>query len=297
MRQLTGDQVGVGWRPELAAGILSHLDEIDVVEVLLEDHLEASSKTIGALAFLGRQVPVIYHGVTLGLASAHPVDRKRLDRIARTIELLKVERWSEHLAFVRAGGTEIGHLAAPPRTLATAEGACRNLRRIYDSIGIMPALENIATLVEPPCSTLGEAEWIGAIAAEAGAELLVDLHNLLCNARNTGLDPERHLLSIPLERATCVHLSGGRSIQEPARYARHDGATRLLDDHLNAVPPGVFALLTVLASRTPRPLTVIIERDGNYPPFCDLLSEVRSARAALARGRSLLRKAAVHECA
>jgi uncharacterized protein len=297
MRQLTGDRVGIGWRPELAASILSHLDEIDVVEVLVEDYLHASAKTIKALAFLGRQVPVIHHGVTLGLASACPVDRKRLERIARTLEALKVQRWSEHFAFVRAGGIEIGHLAAAPRTASTVEGACHNLRRAYESIGIMPALENIATLIEPPGSTMGEAEWIGAIAKEANAELLIDLHNLYCNAQNTSLDPESYLLSFPLERATCVHLSGGRLIQEPTQYARHAGSTRMLDDHLHAVPATIFTLLTSLASRAPRPLTVIIERDGNYPPFASLLNEVRCARDALARGRTLLSQAALDECA
>jgi uncharacterized protein len=297
MRQLMGDRIGIGWRPELAVGILSHLDEIDVVEVLIEDYLDASAKTIKALAFLSQHVSVIYHGVTLGLASAHPVDRKRLDRIARTIEALKVERWSEHLAFVRADGIEIGHLAAAPRTVATVEGACRNLRRVYDSVGIMPALENIATLVEPPCSTMGEAEWIGAIAKEANAELLIDLHNLFCNARNAALDPEHSLLSFPLERASFVHLSGGQSIQEPSQYARHAGATRMLDDHLHAVPATILELLTSLASHTSRPLTVIIERDGNYPPFATLLNEVRCAREALARGRSLQTKAPLDECA
>jgi uncharacterized protein len=296
MRQLTSDQVGIGWRPDLAAGILSHLDEIDTVEVIIEDYLDASNKAIRALEFLRRQVPVIYHGVTLGLASAYPVDRRRLDRIARTLERLKVERWSEHLAFVRASGIEIGHLAAPPRTASTIEGACRNLRRVYDTIGIMPALENIATLVEPPCSTMSEPDWIGTIAAEAKAELLIDLHNLLCNARNTGLDPGRHLLSFPIERAACVHLSGGRLIREPTQYARHEGATRMLDDHLHAVPASVYDLLALLASRAPGPLTVIIERDGNYPPFADLLSDVRNAREALARGRSL-RPGALDECA
>jgi len=297
MWQLTGDRVGLGWRPELAAGILSHLDKIDVVEVLIEDYLDASRKAVEALAFLSRQVPVIYHGVTLGLASAHPVDRNRLDLVARTIDTLKVERWSEHLAFVRAGGIEIGHLAAAPRTASTIEGACRNLRRVSEVIGIMPALENIATLVEPPGSKMTEPEWIEAIAAETSADLLLDLHNLWCNAQNAALDPERYLLSFPLERATTVHLSGGCLIHEPVQYSRYAGSMRMLDDHLHPVPAGIFTLLSLLASHTPQPLTVIIERDGNYPPFASLLDELQNTRAALAQGRSQLRRRALDECA
>jgi uncharacterized protein (UPF0276 family) len=69
---------------------------------------------------------------------------------------------------------------------------------------------------------------------------------------------------------------------------------RLLDDHLHPVPQEVFSLL---ASRARRPLTVIIERDGNYPPFASLLCELRAVRAALARARLFPNEVAVNECA
>jgi uncharacterized protein (UPF0276 family) len=56
----------------------------------------------------------------------------------------------------------------------------------------------------------------------------------------------------------------------------------VLDDHLHTVPDEVYALLKALAARVSRPLTVILERDGAYPPMEDLLSELDRARAALA---------------
>jgi hypothetical protein len=76
-----------------------------------------------------------------------------------------------------------------------------------------------------------------------------------------------------------VHLSGGHWIDGPG------GARRLLDDHLHDVPPEVFALLRELGRLAPQPLTVIIERDGRYPPIAWLLDQLDSARAALAAGR------------
>jgi hypothetical protein len=35
------DRVGLGWRRELAVGVLSHLDRIDVVEVIADDLFDA----------------------------------------------------------------------------------------------------------------------------------------------------------------------------------------------------------------------------------------------------------------
>jgi hypothetical protein len=126
MRKLTA---GLGWRPELAASIFANLDRIDVVEVIAEDWLDARERDLRALRLLGNTLPMILHGTSLGLASTHPVDARRLDKMARLIDAVRPVAWSEHLAFVRAGGMEIGHLAAPPRTRATIEGLTANVAR------------------------------------------------------------------------------------------------------------------------------------------------------------------------
>jgi uncharacterized protein len=274
------DRFGLGWRTDLAAGILANLDRIDVVEVIVEDRCCATRAGRRALRTLAAQLPVVVHGVSLGLASTVPVDEARLARIARLVEAIGAEGWSEHLAFVRAGGIEIGHLAAPPRSTASADGACANLARAARIVGAAPLVENIATLVEPPASTLGEVEWIGRIVAGSGAPMLLDLHNLYANAINFGADPMRLLAALPLDRVAAVHLGGGRWIDGP------NGARRLLDDHLHDVPAAVFAMLTELGCRAPQPLTVIIERDGRYPPMAALLAELDMAREALAAGRA-----------
>ena len=40
-----------------------------------------------------------------------------------------------------------------------------------------------------------------------------------------------------------------------------------------------------LAARCPNPLTLILERDGSYPPMDHLLKHLDLAREAMARGR------------
>jgi len=183
---ITGDRIGLGWRSELSASILSNLDRIDLVEVILDDYFEAPLLKLRSLLTLGKQVPVIYHGVTLGLASSIPVCQKRLEKLARVIGYLEPESWSEHLAFVRAGGIEIGHLAAPPRTDATIEGSISNLRKIEKTVGLRPILENIATLIDLPGSKLSEPTWTTRILSESRSGFLLDLHNLYTNALNFG---------------------------------------------------------------------------------------------------------------
>ena len=176
------DRFGIGWRPELAAGILSNLHDIDVVEVIAEDYLSVPQSKMRALRTLSKQVPVVVHGVSLGMASSVPVEPKRLDKLARLVEELRPETWSEHLAFVRGGGHEIGHLAAPPRTASTIEGAAKNLTSARQIVGALPAVENIASLIDPPGSRYDEPAWISEILSLSGTELLLDLHNVYTNA-------------------------------------------------------------------------------------------------------------------
>lgn len=255
--------VGLGWRPELGAAILAHLDRIDVVEVLAEEYIDASSSVRRALKFLGTQVPIVLHATSLGLASSEPVHRKRLDAIARLLDWLQPRQWSEHLAFVRAGSIEIGHLAAPPRNDETLHGLMRNLDEVRRVTGTLPLLENVASLVDPPCSTYGEKEWLNAVHTATGAGLLLDLHNLHANATNFRFDAFDVVRSLP--RAPMIHLAGGRRIE----------GNRILDDHLHAVPDEVYALLAEAAHDD---ATIILERDGNYPRFDALLAEADRAR-------------------
>jgi uncharacterized protein (UPF0276 family) len=141
-------------------------------------------------------------------------------------------------------------------------------------------VENIATLIDPPASQLSEWEWIGRILADSRCDLLLDLHNLYANGVNHGYDPRRALREIPPKRIGAIHLGGGRVIPAPG------GGTRVLDDHLHDVPDPVFELLEETAAVASGPLTVILERDGDYPSMEELLTQLDRAREAMSRGRA-----------
>jgi uncharacterized protein (UPF0276 family) len=274
-------------RRELSKDIIANMDgplkDIECLEFIAEDYYPCSrtDSRVRCLAVLAKMVPLSLHGVTFGLASALPIELRRADGMARLWETVRPAFWSEHLSFVRAGGAEIGHLAAPPRSEAVVEGALSNIDALATHVGMKPLLENVASLIAPPCSTMSETRWLSAIVDGADASMLLDLHNLYANAKNSGLDPLQMLEELPLHRVRQIHLSGGVDILAPA------GGTRLLDDHVHDVPDQVFDLLEVVARTAANPLMVIIERDGRYPDFEELLFQVRQAKTAISRGRTL----------
>jgi uncharacterized protein len=280
------DRFGLTWQPALAAGILANLDCIDVVEVIAEEQFGASSRATRALETLAHQVPLLVHGVALGPASTAPVDSRRLDRLARLVDRVEPAFWSEHLACVRAGDIEIGHLAAAPRTGATVDATAANLSRAASIVGSRPMVENIATLMDPPASDRPEAEWISSVIAASGCDLLLDLHNVHANSLNFGFDPIEYLTRLDPERIGAIHLAGGCWIESATG---DDRERRYLDDHLHDVPDPVYDLLVEVGARVRRPLNVILERDGRFPPMRHLLWQLDRARAALADGRGRLR--------
>ena len=60
---------------------------------------------------------------------------------------------------------------------------------------------------------------------------------------------------------------------------------KALPTDLHEVTGPVYELLAEVAARTAHELTVVLERDGAFPPMAVLLDELDRTRAALAAGR------------
>jgi uncharacterized protein (UPF0276 family) len=74
-------------------------------------------------------VAVVPHGIRLSLGGTDPVDPARVAQLARCASLLGAPLVSEHIAFVRAGGAEAGHLLPLPRSWDAVATIVDNVRR------------------------------------------------------------------------------------------------------------------------------------------------------------------------
>jgi uncharacterized protein (UPF0276 family) len=136
-------------------------------------------------------VAAIPHGVSLSLGGAEPLDRGRLDALARLAERLNAPLVSEHIAFVRGGAKETGHLLPLPRTRESLELVVANILEAKAALPVPVAMENIASLFEWPNPEMSEAEFLTEILERADVLLLLDIENAYANARNHGYDPSR----------------------------------------------------------------------------------------------------------
>ncbi|GIH99025.1 DUF692 domain-containing protein [Planobispora takensis] len=261
--------VGIGWRPEIDLTV-ERLRGVDFVEVIAEnvrpDRLPESLRVLRA-----RGVPVIPHGVGLGVGGAEPPDPDRLAHLAACAEALGAPLVSEHLAFVRAGGMEAGHLLPVPRTREALKVVVENVRRAQDALDVPLALENVAALFGWPQDEMTEAEFLGGLVEATGVKLLVDVANLYTNEVNLGLRAVDALDVLPLSELAYVHVAGGHS---------HGGVWH--DTHTDHVPDEVLAILSELCARVDPP-GVLLEWDADYPSDGALQSELDRIRKAAAR--------------
>lgn len=263
--------LGIGWRPELALAI-DRYPQFGFVEVLAEDLDPWGSIPAPIERLRQRGVPIVPHGVSLSLGSAEPPDRQRLAGLAALATRLGAPLVSEHLAFVRAGGIETGHLLPAPRTEEALEIAIANVRQAQAALPVPLALENIATLFEWPDAELDEAEFLTEVLEQADVLLLLDIENVYANACNHGWDPVAFLDRLPLHRLAYVHVAGG--VERQGLYH---------DTHAHAVPAAVLDLLEELCVRVPVP-GILLERDGFFPSEQELATELEAIAGAASRG-------------
>jgi len=270
--------LGIGWRREIAgliddlaaAGAASpaHLGFIEIVAENVDP--KAPPRELQRLRDLGLEI--VPHGLSLSLGSAERPEPARLRRLARLAEELGSPLVSEHIAFVRAGGLEAGHLMPVPRTQAALDVLVANVDEAQSRLPVPLALEHVASLVEWPNAELDEVEFLAEVLERTDALLLLDVANLYANARNHGFDALAWLDRVPLERIAYVHVGGGTD---------RDGMYH--DTHAHAVVGPVLGLLEELAARA-EPPGVLLERDDRFPPWAELIAELTGIAAATRRG-------------
>jgi hypothetical protein len=263
--------IGAGWRPELALAI-ERYPHLGFVEVIAED-LDAGAPLPSPIQNLReRGVTVLPHGVTLGLGGAEPPELAVLEQLARLAARTGAPFVSEHMAWVRAGGVESGHLLPLPRTREALDVLVENVQIARRALPVPLALENIAALFEWPEAQMDEADFLTEALIRTDCLLLLDISNLYANARNHGFDALDLLDRIPLERLAYVHIGGG--IERDGLYH---------DTHRHPVVPEALALLEELCART-EPPGILLERDDDFPAEEEMASELDALASARERG-------------
>ena len=258
--------VGIGFREQFRAALFLHQKEIDFLEITADHYFDANQRKHEELELLKQHFPLIPHGLNLSLGSAEGIDEIYLEKFAELVERTSPAWFSEHLCFTKSGGKQIGHLAPVPYTNEAIRVFVKNITRVKSKIKTPLILENITYLMRFPSSEMTEAEFITRILEETDCGLLLDVTNLYINSKNFGFDWRDFLDELPMERVVQMHFVG-----------LHKHNDLLIDAHADRTDDDIWEVFREVCRRT-EIKGAILERDENFPPFAEILDELKTAR-------------------
>ncbi|MEN9760287.1 MAG: hypothetical protein RI906_113 [Pseudomonadota bacterium] len=256
------------------------------------DFLEVHSENFFAAGGAARQVllegrelfPISLHGVGLGLGSACGLDPWHLDRLAELVALVEPMQVSDHAAFCRAPASadpgdrmvHAGDLLPIAFDTLSLTLMVQHVQQVQERLQRTMLVENISAYLQWSTAdedSMSEAEFFNELTRRTGCQLLLDVNNLVVNARNAGLSPDaaadeavRWLQTVRVSAVGEVHLAG------------HTEVTGLVvDDHGSRVSEPVWHVYASALARF-GPVPTLVEWDTRVPELPVLLEEVGRAR-------------------
>lgn len=232
------------------------------------------------LAFFGEAGRLYGHGVGLSPTSAR-IDERGARWLARLAgDPHRYRHVTEHWGFARAHGLARNAPLPLPACEGTVDATIAALRALGAAARVPVGLENLALAMSPADAGAQPALLARVLDAVDGV-LLLDLHNVWCQAVNYGRDVRELVACYPLARVRELHVAGGgwSTFADGTRFRR--------DTHDALVPDEVMALVAWTIPRCPALEVVILERipdalgdhDAWRAEYVQLAGVVRAAAA------------------
>lgn len=240
--------------------------DVDWVEVITENFLGHGGRPRAVLLGARSQVPVVMHGVSLGIGSVEPLDRDYLDQVAALAALVQPAWISDHLCWGRVGGHHAHDLLPLPYTPEALDLVVERVMQVQDRLGRPLVLENVSSYVAYAHSEMSEWDFVAEVTRRSGAKILLDLNNVIVSAKNFGFDPLTYLEGIPQDAVWQLHL------------ANHtDRGHYKFDSHHGPVPDEVWTLYRHALGRFGE-VSSLVEWDEDVPAWDVLRAQARRAQ-------------------
>lgn len=259
---------GIGLRLAHYAHILENgVSDVDWFEIVSENFFEPGGRPWAVLERVRAAVPVVMHGVSMGLGSPEPVPDHYLDALAALTARAEPAWVSDHLCWGGVGGRYSHDLLPLPQTREAVDHVVGQIDRVQERLARPILIENVSSYVSFADSEMPEWDFLVEIARRAGCGVLLDVNNVYVSARNHGFSAEQYLDAIPGELIGQVHLAG-----------HTDRGSYLFDSHVGPVPDPVWSLYARLVRRVGR-VPSLVEWDEGTPAYEVVVAESRKASA------------------
>ncbi|MCE0722963.1 MULTISPECIES: DUF692 domain-containing protein [Legionella] len=257
---------GLGLRPDYYEEILEQKPNLDWLEILTENYMVPGGKPLYYLDQIRAHYPVVMHGVSLSLGSTDALDRDYLNQLNALVARVEPVWVSDHLCWTGVNGINAHDLLPVPYTRETVNHIASRIQQVQDFLGRPILIENVSSYLTYKQSEMTEWEFIQEIVKQADCYILLDINNIYVSSVNHQFNPIDYIMAMPAERVAQIHLAG---------HSNH--GNYIIDTHDAPVIQPVWDLYAAALQRL-GPISSMIERDDNMPPFSELLAEINRAR-------------------
>ncbi|MYD43439.1 MAG: DUF692 domain-containing protein [Gammaproteobacteria bacterium] len=240
--------------------------QISFLECAPENWIGVGGRWSKRFKALAEQYPLVCHGLSLSIGGPAPLDHEYLAQLKTFLDEIDAKSYSDHLSYCGDFG-QLYDLMPIPFTDEAVHYVAARIKTVQDALERQIAVENVSYYAAPGAE-MSEVAFINQVVDEADCKFLLDVNNIYVNSINHGYDPVEFLHAMPAERADYVHIAGHKVEAEDLR----------VDTHAAPVIAPVFDLLKE-AFRTFGVMPTLLERDFNFPPFGELLSETARIRS------------------
>lgn len=237
----------------------------------LVDYVEVNYPISAAEAPEEIGLPIIAHTSNNALCSGHGIDFEVASRVKLGADSSNSPWVGEHLALLGFEPTgALGYVINPLFIDEFAKVSIANVLRLSQFYERKIALELGPLYTAPVGDFRSELEFLGHVAKEADAHIILDIAHWTISNRNLRRPADFGLHHLPMERVLELHVAGMR---------RSASGDFWHDSHGMALDEEVLALLSELAGRLPNLQAVTLEHSIDKPTedFLHSLEQVRSA--------------------
>ncbi len=257
---------GLGLRTDHYETILADKPPVDWFEVITENYLVPGGKPLYYLDRIRADYPMVMHGVSLSIGGTDALNFDYLRQVKALAERIEAAWISDHLCWTGVNGVNMHDLLPLPYTEEAVQHVVNSVKTVQDFLGRKILLENASSYITYSHSEMSEWEFLSAVAERSDCLILLDINNIYVSAHNHGFDPLVYLDNVPADRIQQFHIAGHLNLDNI-----------IIDSHGDSVINPVWALYEAALHRF-GPVSTMIERDDNIPPFGELLRELEVAR-------------------